>query len=57
MRPVPKDWPRISSALYYEDAEAAIAWLGWAFGFEPRLVVEGEGGVRSSTQSWCSGTV
>ncbi len=44
MRPCPPDWPRISSALYYEDAHAAIAWLCAAFGFEIRLVVEGDGG-------------
>jgi len=44
MGPAPKDWPRISSALFYQDAQAAIDWLGRAFGFEPRLVVEGEGG-------------
>lgn len=30
-------------ALRYRDAEAAIAWLGRAFGFEPQLVVPGEG--------------
>jgi len=44
MRPTPKDWPRVSPALFYEDAQAAIDWLGRAFGLEPRLVVEGEGG-------------
>ena len=43
MRPAPKGWPRISPAVYYLDAQAAIDWLGRAFGFEPRLVVEGEG--------------
>lgn len=30
--------------LRYEDASAAISWLGDAFGFEPHLVVPGEGG-------------
>ena len=44
MKPAPKDWPRISSALYYEDAAKAIDWLCQAFGFEVRLKVEGEGG-------------
>ncbi len=44
MRPTPAGWPRISSALYYEDASAAIDWLCRAFGFEVRLKVEGEGG-------------
>ena len=44
MKPAPKDWPRISSALYYEDAPAAIDWLCRAFGFEVRVKIEGEGG-------------
>jgi uncharacterized glyoxalase superfamily protein PhnB len=30
-------------ALRYRDAKAAIDWLGLAFGFEPQLVVPGEG--------------
>lgn len=37
-------WPRISAAVYYEEAGAAIDWLCRAFGFEVRLKVEGEGG-------------
>jgi uncharacterized glyoxalase superfamily protein PhnB len=37
-------WPSVSSALFYEDAAAAIDWLCRAFGFEVRLKVEGEGG-------------
>jgi uncharacterized glyoxalase superfamily protein PhnB len=37
-------WPRISSAIFYDDAAAAIDWLCDAFGFEVRLKVEGEGG-------------
>jgi uncharacterized glyoxalase superfamily protein PhnB len=44
MKPTPPGWPRISSALYYEDPNQAIAWLCNAFGFEVRLKVEGEGG-------------
>ena len=44
MRPTPAGWPRISSALYYDDAGAAIRWLGDAFGFELRIKIEGEGG-------------
>lgn len=40
----PKDWPRISSALYYDDAAAAIEFLCRAFGFEVRLRIEGENG-------------
>ena len=44
MKPTPPGWPRISSAVYYDDAAAAIDWLCNAFGFEVRLKVEGEGG-------------
>jgi uncharacterized glyoxalase superfamily protein PhnB len=40
----PKDWPRISSSVFYTDARAAIDWLCRVFGFEVRLKVEGEGG-------------
>lgn len=44
MKPTPKGWPRISSAVFYEDAAKAIDWLCDAFGFEVRLRVEGDGG-------------
>ncbi len=44
MKPTPKDWPRLSSAVYYEDAAKAIDWLCKAFGFQVRLKVEGEDG-------------
>jgi uncharacterized glyoxalase superfamily protein PhnB len=44
MNPTPPGWPRISTALYYENASAAIDWLCKAFGFEVRLKVEGDGG-------------
>jgi uncharacterized glyoxalase superfamily protein PhnB len=44
MKPTPKGWPRLSSAIYYDDAAAAIDWLCRAFGFEVRLKVEGDGG-------------
>lgn len=44
MKPPPAGWPRISTALYYEDAARAIDWLLDAFGFELQLKVEGEGG-------------
>ena len=44
MKPPPDGWPRISSALYYDDAAAAIDWLCEAFDFEVRLRIEGEGG-------------
>ena len=44
MKNTPNGWPRISSAMFYQDAAAAIDWLCAAFGFELRLKVEGEGG-------------
>jgi uncharacterized glyoxalase superfamily protein PhnB len=44
MKPPPPGWPRISPALFYDDAAAAIDWLSRVFGFEVRLKVEGEGG-------------
>jgi len=44
MKKPPEGWPRISSALFYEDAAKAIDWLSRTFGFEVRLKVEGEGG-------------
>jgi uncharacterized glyoxalase superfamily protein PhnB len=43
-KPSPAGWPRISSAIFYEDAARAIDWLCAAFGFEVRLRVEGAGG-------------
>jgi uncharacterized glyoxalase superfamily protein PhnB len=44
MKPTPKDWPRLSSALFYEDAAKAIDWLCNAFGFVVRLKVDRDGG-------------
>lgn len=44
MKNPPEGWPRISSAVFYDDAAAAIDWLCRVFGFEVRLKVEGEGG-------------
>ena len=44
MKPTPAGWPRISSAVFYDDAAAAIDWLCSAFGFEVRIKIEGEGG-------------
>jgi uncharacterized glyoxalase superfamily protein PhnB len=40
----PQGWPRITAAVFYDDAAKAIDWLCTAFGFEVRLKVEGEGG-------------
>lgn len=44
MKPSPAGWPRIASAVFYEDAAKAIDWLVKAFGFEVQLKIEGEGG-------------
>jgi uncharacterized glyoxalase superfamily protein PhnB len=44
MKPTPSDWPRMSSAVVYQDAGAAINWLCDAFGFVVRLKVEGDKG-------------
>lgn len=44
MKATPPGWPRISSSIFYNDAHAAIDWLCRVFGFETRLLVEGEGG-------------
>ena len=43
MKPTPSGWPRITPAVYYDDAPAAIDWLCRVFGFEVRLRVDGEG--------------
>lgn len=43
MKQTPDGWPRISSALFYDDAARAIDWLVNAFGFEVRIKVEGDG--------------
>jgi uncharacterized glyoxalase superfamily protein PhnB len=58
MNALPDGWPRISSALYYQDPKAAIAWLCGAFGFEVRLVVEtGGGGVAHSELVFGDGVI
>ena len=58
MKPTPPGWPRISSALYYDDPHAAIDWLCKAFGFEVRLLVESQdGGVEHSELVYGEGVV
>ena len=44
MNPPPKGWLRITPAVFYDDAAAAIDWLCRAFGFEVRLKIEGDQG-------------
>jgi uncharacterized glyoxalase superfamily protein PhnB len=49
MKPTPPGWPRISSAVHYDDPAGAIDWLCRAFGFECRLKIEtGDGGIAHS---------
>jgi uncharacterized glyoxalase superfamily protein PhnB len=40
----PEGWSTISSAVFYEDAGAAIDWLERVLGFKTRLRVDGDGG-------------
>jgi uncharacterized glyoxalase superfamily protein PhnB len=44
MKPPPPGWLRLSGSVFYEDPQAAIAWLCRVFGFEVRLKIEGDGG-------------
>ena len=44
MKPTPNGWPRLSPALFYDDAATAIDWLCRAFGFDVRLKIEGDHG-------------
>ena len=44
MNATPKGWPRLTPALFYDDAATAIDWLCRAFGFDVRLKVEGDHG-------------
>lgn len=41
---VPKDSTPTASAIFYEEPRAALEWLDRAFGFEPRIVVDGPNG-------------
>ena len=36
--------PSVVPSLRYDDARRAVEWLQEAFGFEPQMVVDGEGG-------------
>jgi uncharacterized glyoxalase superfamily protein PhnB len=58
MNPTPAGWPRITASLYYDDAPAAIEWLGRAFGFEVRLKVDGPAGtIRHSELTFGDGVI
>ena len=50
MQNPPAGWPRIASAVFYEDAAAAIDWLCRAFGFEVQLKVENKRGQIAHSQ-------
>jgi len=45
MKPAPENFPRLTSAVTYQDAAKAIDWLCSAFGFELRLKVEDDDGL------------
>jgi len=44
MKPTPPGWPRLSSAIYCENAREAIAWYQRAFGFEIEILVDAPDG-------------
>ena len=50
MKNPPAGWPQISSAVFYDDAKAAIDWLCRAFGFEVQVKVETEQGQIAHSQ-------
>jgi uncharacterized glyoxalase superfamily protein PhnB len=58
VKPTPSGWPRCSSAVFYQDAAAAIKWLCDAFGFAIRIKVEGKDGrIEHSELSYGEGIV
>jgi uncharacterized glyoxalase superfamily protein PhnB len=58
MNDPPPDWPRISTALYYDDAARAIDWLRDAFGFEVRLKIQGDdGSIQHSELTYGDGLI
>jgi uncharacterized glyoxalase superfamily protein PhnB len=58
MKPSPKGWPRISSAVFYKDPAKAIDWLCRAFDFQVRIKVVGEGGrIEHSELTYGDGVV
>ncbi len=44
MKPIPADWPRLSTSVFYQQAGSMIDWLCEAYGFEVRLRIEGDNG-------------
>lgn len=49
----PADWPKLSSAIFYDDPHAAIDFLEKAFGFETRMKVEGPSGSIEHSELVC----
>lgn len=49
----PADWPKLSSAIFYEDPAAAMEFLEKAFGFEIRMKVEGPDGAIAHSELVC----
>lgn len=44
MKPTPTDWPRLSAAVYYNNANEMIDWLVRAFGFKVRIRINNDAG-------------
>jgi uncharacterized glyoxalase superfamily protein PhnB len=58
MKETPLGWPRVSVAVFYDDALAAINWLCRAFGFEVRLkVLTPEGRLQHSELLYGEGVI
>ena len=54
----PKDMPRITPYLLYEDVAGALAWLTEAFGFRERLrLPEPDGKIAHAEMEWADGVV
>src|SRR5580704_16943014 len=58
MKNTPAGWPRISVAIFYDDALAAIDWLCRAFGFEVRVkVIAADGRLEHSELVYDDGVI
>jgi len=58
MKTTPAGWPRISVAIFYDDALQAIDWLCRAFGFEVRLkMLASDGRVEHSELVYGEGVI
>ena len=50
MKPTPAGWQRFSPAVVYRDARAMIDWLCGAYGFELKLLVQGDDGAVAHSE-------